>query len=81
MNVRAKFKYVSYTSQLSHGDKELRTLTFYPVTSNSEENKKFFEWTPSGKLDLGVLSQYAWGQFELGKEYYLDFTPADPAKS
>jgi len=77
--VRAKFKFTSYNTSLQ-GDKELRTLNFNPVYGNGDpnhENTKFFAYTPSGTVQLGTVSPEAWSQFELGKEYYLDFTVAE----
>lgn len=57
---------------------EKRTLNFTPVYSDQadSENKAFWDATPSGSLQLGVVNPEAWKKFELGKEYYLDFTPA-----
>jgi hypothetical protein len=48
-----------------------------PVYSNdaNHENKAFWEATPSGLLTMSIKSD-AIAQFELGQEYYLDFTPA-----
>ena len=85
MVVRAKFRLNSYTTELSDkwvdnksvGKVERRTLNFTPVYgADSEENKAFWDATPTGSLQLGVVNQEAWKQFDLGKEYYLDFTPA-----
>ena len=85
MVVRAKFRLNSYTTELQDkwkdnqrvGQVEKRTLNFTPVYSlGSEENKAFWDATPTGSLQLGVVNQAAWSQFELGKEYYLDFTLA-----
>ena len=60
------------------GPIEKRTLNFTPVYgAGSEENKAFWDATPTGSLQLGVVNQDAWKQFELGKSYYLDFTPAE----
>ncbi len=57
---------------------EKRTLNFTPVTGvGSEENKAFWDATPTGSLQLGVVNPEAWKQFELGKSYYLDFSPAE----
>jgi hypothetical protein len=59
---------------------ELRSLKFQPVYANNDpnhENSKFWDASPSGSLTLGTINPEAWSQFELGKEYYLDFTPAD----
>jgi hypothetical protein len=47
-----------------------------PVVSGSEENKKFFLYTPGGTLLLQTINQAAFSQFHLGEEYYVDVTPA-----
>jgi hypothetical protein len=79
MSVRAKFRLNSYETCLAGwtGGKELRTLKFTPVIDGSPENKKFYSYTPSGSLELGTVNPEAWEKFELGKEYYLDFTLAE----
>lgn len=76
--VRAKFTLVRTESTISDG-KELRTLVLVPVYGKSDpdhENSKFWKYTPSGEIKLGTVNEAAWEQFELGKEYYVDFTPA-----
>ena len=55
---------------------EKRTLNFTPVSGSEGENKVFWDATPSGSLQLGVVNPEAWKAFELGAEYYLDFTKA-----
>lgn len=65
--VRAKFKLVL---------KENSNLEFMPVYAGSEENKKFFEATPSGHIKLYVVNREALDQFSQGAEYYVDFVPA-----
>lgn len=47
---------------------------FQPVTGNSEENKAFFASTPSGKLAMSAVGD---DLFQPGKEYYLEFRPAE----
>ena len=75
--VRAKFRLNSYETQLDYRTKEeLRSLKFSVVTEGSLENKEFFRYTPTGHIEIGVLNRKAWEQFELGKEYYVDFTSA-----
>lgn len=71
---RAKFTVVSKTQTLDGF-----RVHMLPVTSGSEENKAFYEWTPSGSIDLGTINPVAAEQLELGKEYYVDFTPATTA--
>ena len=59
---------------------EKRTLNFTPVYAGAdapEEDRQFWDATPSGSIQLGVVNQEAWKHFELGKSYYLDFSPAE----
>lgn len=58
---------------------EARSFSFRPVYSDdpNSENKKFWEATPGGRLELECVNQEVWDKFEVGKEYYLDFTPVD----
>lgn len=73
--VRAKFKVQSYETSLDRGE-ELRTIKLTAVYDGSPENKQFFRWTPNGSINIGVLNQNAWKQFDLGGEYYVDFLSA-----
>ena len=57
--------------------KEQRTVVFHPVYGDSEENKKFFEATPSGEIKLGIINQDAWPFFELDRDYYVTFEKAE----
>lgn len=77
--VRAKFKVESVECTL-HGNEKLQTIKLSPVYKNGDpnsENSKFWRWSPSGSIQLGCLNPEASKQFELGKEYYIDFTPAE----
>ena len=83
MNVRAKFKCVeikkymggTYDSRGKYVPGVLYNYRFNVVSGDSEENKKFFASTPSGLVELhSIRSDF----FELGEEYYLDFTPYVP---
>jgi len=69
--VRAKFKCIE-KNQNEGGF----SLKFQPVTSGSEENDRFFKFTPWGDFTMGTINGDAAKQFEVGKEYYLDFTIA-----
>jgi hypothetical protein len=78
MSVRAKFV-VNSIERKQHWDRskgETQTIKLTPVTSGSEENNAFYAATPSGTIELTTLNEEAGKQFELGKEYYIDFTPA-----
>ena len=78
MAVRAKFMVHSITHSLS-GQEEGQTIILYPVRGNSPENKEFYRWTPGGKIELMTVNPAAGNQFALGQEFYIDFTPANPA--
>ena len=56
--------------------KEGQSVHFNPVYSGSEENQKFFQATPGGQIAFYTVNRSALDQFEQGKEYYVDFTPA-----
>ena len=69
--VRAKFKCVDKSG--SENDTQIKLEA---VTSGSEENKTFFKYTPSDQISMGTINKEAAAQFEVGKEYYIDFSPA-----
>lgn len=62
-----------------YGPAEVQTVRLQPVYSSDpgSENKKFWEASPSGSIELGVVNKAAWSTFELDKEYYVDFTKAE----
>ena len=58
---------------------EMWTIKMAPVYGNGDpnhENTKFWQASPSGSLELGTVNADAVKQFDIGKEYYVDFTPA-----
>jgi hypothetical protein len=81
--VRAKFTVNRIErSQEWNTKKELQTIVMSPVTGHgedgkSDENKQFWAYTPSGEIKLGTVNAEAAAMFELGKSYYVDFTPAE----
>lgn len=77
--VRAKFT-VREITRTKHWDKtkgEIQTIVLSPVSDGSDENRRFFEASPTGEIKLGTVNEAAARQFELGKAYYVDFTPAE----
>jgi hypothetical protein len=86
MSVRAKFR-CNYIEEHKAGvwnqetqtsvNVPVKTIHFSPVFTGSEENKQFWAATPAGDLRLMSANEAASAQFEVGKEYYLDFTPAE----
>jgi hypothetical protein len=95
MSVRAKFKVAKIERGMGHHPAgtddagravykvvEMQTITLAPVYANNDpnhENSKFWKASPSGSIVLGTVNPEAWSQFELDKEYYVDFTLAEPA--
>jgi hypothetical protein len=58
---------------------EQRTIVMHPVYPNgnpAHENSEFWDATPSGEISINCANLEAAKQFELGKEYYVDFSPA-----
>lgn len=71
MTVLAKFKCVSVD-----GPAEWKSIKLEAVIDGSEENKAFFRMTPSGQISLGCINPEANKQFEVGKEYFVNFIAA-----
>ena len=65
--VRAKF----YVTKVEGGE-----IKLVPVIEGSKENKEFFHYTPFGEIRIGTINPEAIKEFEVGKEYYVDFTKA-----
>jgi hypothetical protein len=60
---------------------ELQTVILSPVAYDSAnpngENSQFWQASPSGEIRLGTINREAFSHFELGAEYYIDFTRAE----
>jgi hypothetical protein len=66
---RAKFKCVDVKEGPDGSQVKLE-----PVVSGSQENESFFKWTPWGSIEIGTVNPNV--KFEVGQEYYVDFTKA-----
>lgn len=58
---------------------EMWTVKLSPVYANNDpqhENSKFWGASPSGSIALGTVNKAAVDQFDLGKEFYVDFHEA-----
>ena len=51
-------------------------ITLVPVTTGSPENELFYRWTPNGEFKLQVVRESTAETFNVGSEYYVDFTEA-----
>jgi hypothetical protein len=90
--VRAKFKVQSIMCQTFHCyetgpdgkqvivPREVRTVALSPVHKTGDpehENSKFWSATPSGEIKLSCVNAEAVRGFDLEREFYVDFTPAE----
>ena len=71
--VRAKFNVAEITKYGNGGGGK---VVLNAVQGQSEENKKLWQYTPSGKIEIWIDNPEAFKAFEFG-EYYVDFTKAD----
>ena len=76
--VTAKFK----CSAITDGPEgsEYKTVTLYQVYSSDPERENY-SWskaTPSGTVTMNITNPAAFGWFEVGAEYFIDFTKDDP---
>ena len=55
---------------------KFKTVKMLAVSGGSDENKRFWSATPSGKLDLTCVHPDAIEGMEVGKEFYVDISPA-----
>lgn len=78
MKVTAKFlcQTVSKT-KFSSQDQGSAQVELTAVPGNSEENKEFWEYTPSGNLEMTIKNEAAEKYFEPGEEYFLTFEKAN----
>jgi len=84
MKVRAKFRLTEWKNQEGWTFKDGKstpgiksTLVFIPVGDDTPENKKFWEATPSGRIELTMVNPEAIKEFTILKEYYVDFIAVD----
>ena len=53
------------------------SIKMHPAYGDSEENKKFWNYTPSGEINFYTTNINVANQIEQNKEYYIDITPAE----
>jgi hypothetical protein len=75
MAVRAKFKCDSKVLT-EQGGSEVCRLNFSASHGDGKDNKDWSKWTPAGSLSMTISNPEAFGWFEQGAEYYLDFSKA-----
>lgn len=72
MSVRAKMRCEAKSGDEASG----YSILLRPVAGGSPENDEFYRWTPAGELSLTTVNPGAAAEFEEGREYYVDLTPA-----
>jgi hypothetical protein len=72
MPVRAKV-----TCEGISGNAVTFRTVYEPDAAKDTENARFTTATPWGEIKLGIDNPAALSQFEAGKSYYVDFTPAE----
>jgi hypothetical protein len=79
--VRAKFicNTINHLPTTTPGDVCVH-IGLSAVYNNGEANRDWSKYTPAGSLAMTITNPSAIDQFELGKEYYLDFTPVERGK-
>lgn len=79
MTVRAKF-WVKEVTRHHNGHPtadQAATVKLAPVYDDgSGQNKDWSKYTPQGEISMMITNPGAIEQFELGKSYFVDFTPA-----
>lgn len=77
--VRAKMR-CNHVGAAPYGNQTVVMLNAVYSTDPNAENKAFTDATPSAMVQLNIdASKPAAQAFEVGKEYYVDFIPAEPA--
>jgi len=79
MTVRAKMKVMAITPfHSSDPNGVCAEVRLMPVVNDGNaENATWSKYTPSGDVRLTITNPAAIDAFELGKSYFVDFTPAD----
>lgn len=67
--VRAKFRCDVVLPGYGEGTVDVK---FDAVIGDSDENKVWSKWTPSGMLTMHISNPNLLDHFEVGKEYFLD---------
>ena len=78
MSTRTKFRCDMFKNVWKKDNRLVGTVGLSPVYSidPGSENKAFWDATPSGSIEMQINNPDGFATFELGKEYYVDFTSA-----
>lgn len=76
VTIRAKF----VCELKAHGpeNQEEGSVTLRAVTQTDSEAEDYFRYTPWGEIKMGLLNASAFARFEVGRHYYVEFSPVQP---
>ena len=78
--VRCKVQCGSAYPAIQDGAKYAESVSLYAVYGqDGSANAEWSTATPSAQFQLFISNPAAWGKLEPGKEYFVDFTPAEAA--
>lgn len=76
ITTRAKFRCITESRSAFVVEGDVRTYEFQAMyDADVPEDQRYAKYTPSGSLKITVDNPNV--TFELGQQYYLDFTPAE----
>mgnify|MGYP001133791095 CR=1 FL=1 len=76
--VVVKMVFSAMKTYLDYKKRKVFDLEFHPVAGDTEENKKFWEATPSGIFNFQTVNEKAAKMFQFEHEYYVTFREATP---
>lgn len=74
-SVLAKFKVGSVTN-FGNNNHQVAMSPVIASSNDTDENKSFSKYTPSGKIEMHISNPECIGFFEAGDEYYVEFKKA-----
>lgn len=79
ISVRGKFYVATLTKRGHPGYTDNGTEVVFEAVCNDEtpENARFHRYTPQGQITMHVDNPDAEAVFEIGKEFYVDFSPVN----
>lgn len=79
MSVRAKFFCQKVTPTVEEAPEAPSRQVSFSAVCRGAANRQWSSATPAGSISMNIRNDAATTQFEVGKEYYVDFTPAEAA--
>jgi hypothetical protein len=74
MSAQAKMRCTwNQQTQWATIDQDTHIVRFAPVSGDSDENKEWSKYTPSGSIEMHITNPAAFDQFEENAEYLLTF--------